>query len=278
MITSSDNILKSGTATDTGKSGQYKDEEIKKVARQFEAMFTSYMLKVMNESVQRSDLVPKSMGEEFFNDMLMDKYAEKISEGKGLGMSDMLYRYLRNNQGEMGNYSGKIRDYNSQKSMNYKMMKYTAGNLGASASSTASRNVNSDMSSIEHLIRQSADQYGLEANLIKAVIRQESAGNPYAVSKAGAKGLMQLVDSTAEDMGVKNVFNSRDNINGGAKYLKKMMDRFNGDMDLALAAYNAGPEAVTENQGVPPYPETQDYVKQVKRYLDNYRQVEGGSK
>ncbi len=104
------------------------------------------------------------------------------------------------------------------------------------------------------------------------MITQESGGNPFAVSKAGAKGLMQLMDSTATDLGVENSFSPRSNIMGGTKYLKFLLEKFDGNEQLALASYNAGPASVDKYKGIPPYIETQKYVKSVldlKQHFDN---------
>ncbi len=103
----------------------------------------------------------------------------------------------------------------------------------------------------------------MEPELIHAVIRQESGYDPYAVSHKGAKGLMQLMPATAKRFGVKDVFDPAENVQGGVKYLRQLLDRYDGDRRLALAAYNAGEGAVDRFGGVPPYRETQDYVDRI---------------
>lgn len=123
---------------------------------------------------------------------------------------------------------------------------------------------------IDYIIKEKADKYNLDESLIKAVIKAESGFNPNAVSKAGASGLMQLMPGTARGLGVEDIFDVEQNIEGGAKYLRGMLDRFDGDKSLALAAYNAGPNAVKRYGGIPPYQETQNYVKRVLSYERNY--------
>ncbi|MCD6293731.1 MAG: lytic transglycosylase domain-containing protein [Deltaproteobacteria bacterium] len=121
------------------------------------------------------------------------------------------------------------------------------------------------------MISSAADRYEVDPALIKAVIMAESAYNPKAVSKRGAKGLMQLMPGTARALGVKNAFNPAHNINGGVKYLKQLLDTFNDDAKLALAAYNAGAGRVKRYGGVPPIKATRHYVKKVFAYYHYYK-------
>jgi soluble lytic murein transglycosylase-like protein len=127
------------------------------------------------------------------------------------------------------------------------------------------------MSEFDDSITASAREFGIPTDLVKAVISVESAGNPHAVSGAKAKGLMQLMDGTARAMGVSDSLNPSQNIRGGTKYLKLMLDEFGGNVPLALAAYNAGPNAVHRHGGIPPYEETQGYVKKVMSYANAFR-------
>jgi soluble lytic murein transglycosylase-like protein len=120
------------------------------------------------------------------------------------------------------------------------------------------------------VIEQYAQLYGVDARLMKALISVESCFDSYAVSRVGAKGLMQLMPATAREMGVYNVFNANDNMRGGIRYFSEMLTRFGQDVELALAAYNAGPGAVEKYKGIPPYKETQDYVKRVLGYYQRY--------
>jgi soluble lytic murein transglycosylase-like protein len=123
---------------------------------------------------------------------------------------------------------------------------------------------------ITDAITEAAEKYDLDPNLIKAVIRAESNFDTDVVSKSGAMGLMQLMPRTAESLGVTDAFNVFQNVDGGAAYLSKMLDRFGGDEELALAAYNAGAAAVNKYGGIPPYTETQNYVPKVIDYKEQY--------
>ena len=124
---------------------------------------------------------------------------------------------------------------------------------------------------VREIISRYANQFRLEEALINAVIKVESDYNPRAVSRKGAQGMMQLMPQTARELDVRDPLNPDDNIRGGTRYLRQMLDRFK-DLDLALAAYNAGPSAVTRYGGIPPYEETRNYVIRVKKYLQQYRQ------
>ena len=119
-------------------------------------------------------------------------------------------------------------------------------------------------------IQRAAKDHGVSAALVKAVIAAESGFDPAAISRKGAQGLMQLMPDTARDLGVDDAFDPWQNIDGGTRYLGKMIERFPGELALAVAAYNAGPEAVTRHQGVPPFRETRTYVKRVLRYYEKY--------
>ena len=140
-------------------------------------------------------------------------------------------------------------------------------------SSISNKKDTTSRSEINELIEKYADKNGLDSDFVKAVIKQESGFNPNATSKCGAMGLMQLMPSTAQGLGVTNAYDAEQNIEGGTKYLKGLMDRFDNNKSLALAAYNAGPNAVKKYGGIPPYMETQNYVKSV---LSNYDKMKEG--
>lgn len=115
------------------------------------------------------------------------------------------------------------------------------------------------------IIREAASRHGVDPRLVAAVARQESAFNATAVSPVGAVGVMQLMPATAKFLGVRNALDARENVLGGTRYLKMLLDTFDGDLDLSLAAYNAGPGAVEKHRGIPPYRETQNYVASIRR-------------
>jgi soluble lytic murein transglycosylase-like protein len=121
---------------------------------------------------------------------------------------------------------------------------------------------------IDEHIKEVAARHGVRADLVAAVIEAESDFNPRAVSRRGARGLMQLMPKTAKRLGVADPFDPKENIEGGVKHLRAMMDRFDNNIPLALAAYNAGEVAVIKYRGVPPYRETRAYVKRIMKRLD----------
>ncbi len=125
------------------------------------------------------------------------------------------------------------------------------------------------------IINQVADRYEVDPDLVRAVIMVESSYNPLALSNKGAMGLMQLMPRTAREMGVQDCFNPEHNINGGVRYLKKLLNRYNGDIELALAAYNAGIRKVMEYRGVPPFKATRLYIKKVNDYFLFYKKHMG---
>jgi len=124
-----------------------------------------------------------------------------------------------------------------------------------------------DRGELEALIEEAAAAHGVNAHLVRAVVQAESAFDPLAVSPVGAQGLMQLMPTTATLMGVGDAMDPRQNVFGGVKYLSRLLDRFGGNVALALAGYNAGPTRVTRYRGIPPYGETRGYVTRIRRLM-----------
>ena len=133
---------------------------------------------------------------------------------------------------------------------------YTAQANGATTNLTPRQKIG-------EIVSRLSKKHGVDEKLVNAVIKQESGFNPNAKSKVGAMGLMQLMPSTAKGLGVTNPMDPEQNVEGGVKYLKSMLNKYNGNIILALAAYNAGPGAVDKYDGVPPYKETQNYVRSI---------------
>lgn len=137
--------------------------------------------------------------------------------------------------------------------------------------STGSTSSSIEPGQFAEMIRLASNRYGVDPNLVRAVIKVESDFNSHARSHKGAQGLMQLMPETARLHNVNDVYDPQDNIEGGVRHLKLLLDRFQGDLSLSLAAYNAGVKAVEKYGGIPPFTETRDYVRRVSNYYQRYR-------
>jgi Rod binding domain-containing protein len=263
--------------------------DIAKASRGFESMFINMMLKEMKKGMLGKDEDGQggednlsgegggSMGSfgastlQGYVDML---WSDEISkQGTGIGIADMLYTQLSG-----GDKLKPITvEMHSQKmpaiaSNQYKQQQQSSSELTIPTVADAFMNrVNGRIDNYDNIISEASKKYSVPESLIKAIITVESAGKTDAKSQAGAKGLMQLMDGTAQDMGVTNPFDPVQNIHGGAKYLRTMLDKFGNNLDHALAAYNAGPGNVEKYGGVPPFNETQAYVKRVQKYNDIFQ-------
>lgn len=129
--------------------------------------------------------------------------------------------------------------------------------------------------STSQIVHEASETHGVDSDFIRSVIKQESAGNTRAISPAGARGLMQLMPGTASQLGVNDSFSPEQNVHGGTRYLRELLERYNGDAVKALAAYNAGPKAVDRYKGIPPYRETRQYVQRVILDYNKSKQSSG---
>ena len=235
------------------------------VAREFESIFVSYLMKSMRSTVFDGELMEKGVGEEIYTELLDVEYAKMISNSGSLGLAEQIVKQIESIEGTnsgmlkaLDEIGGRPRQYDTR---------YASGGNAPAFTSLLGR-----INAWAPLIDKASAEYNVDRHLISAVIAQESGGNPYAVSRAGAKGLMQLMDSTAQRVGVSRVFNPHDNIMGGAKYLEQLLKDFDSDEKLALASYNAGPAAVKKYGGIPPYKETEDYVGRVLDLKEKFKQ------
>jgi len=161
----------------------------------------------------------------------------------------------------------KLAEIESQLPSFVKLVKDTPQSFDKILENEIIEQLDSQVDDYGQLIEAVSKKYNINSNIIKAVINAESAFNKTAVSSKGAMGLMQLMPETAEALGISNAFDPRENIDGGVRYLKNMLSEFDGNLELALAAYNAGPNSVKKYGGIPPYKETQNYVKKIMSSL-----------
>jgi len=261
-------------------------QRLRKATKEFESLFMYEMLKTMRKTIPKDDSSEKAgfsgdLGKETFMQMFDMELARKMADGGQGSISDLLYNSLENVikvqngleplpitlkplKGSPQRSAALIRRQKSislPPSRPISIRRRAPGYLPI-RSSVAERAADPILSRFGRYIDEAARQTSLDSSLIYAVIKTESDGDPRAVSPAGAKGLMQLVDSTLRDYRVSRAFDPRENILAGSKYLKHLLDRF-GDLKLALAAYNAGPRNVERHNGVPPFEETRAYIDKV---------------
>ena len=225
-----------------------KKAKLGKAVQEFESVFVGYLLKTMRATVPKSEVSGDDFGGDLLEGMFDMEMAKHISHNSGLGMGEMLYKQMTGESLPAVSHQGIQKGTSStlQKTeMNPLKLSAIAKAHGSAPPSAA---LHRRMERLDEVIQDAARQHSLDANLLRAVIATESGARADSLSTKGAKGLMQLIDSTAADMGVKDVWNPRDNVFGGAKYLKEMLDRFDGDLTLALASYNAGPGAVEKHE------------------------------
>ena len=241
-----------------------KDEheiaKARKACQDFEAIFIHKMLASMRAAFESEKGEDEDFGGDLFKSMMDEQLGVALARAGGIGLARMLGERL----GVEDDLPPAAPAASSGLPAAARIMAYERG-----ATSTGLR-------AYEPEIRAAASDSGVSENLIKAVILQESGGDARAVSSKGAKGLMQLMDATAGELGVRNPFDPAENIRAGAKYLGRLLREFKGDLKLALASYNAGIGTVRKFGGVPPYRETQDYVSKVIARLDKLNGASGG--
>ncbi len=220
-------------------------DALKKAAQGFEAIFIATLLRTMRRSVPESNLFGSGIAGDFYKSLFDEKIAEAVASKGGVGLADIIMENLQRDKKEQAPISGKnLSDYRKS-FVNFGLYK--------------NNNKNWD----RNIITEAANFYDIDSKLVEAIIRVESDFRADAISPKGAVGLMQLMEDTAKEMGVKDRYDPRENIFGGVKYLKELLNRFNGNLEFALAAFNAGPTVVERYGGIPPYPETQRYVAKV---------------
>lgn len=242
---------------------RYSPDQKRKLAKAtkgFESLLTSMMLKSMNKT-SGGMFGEDSLGGDYFDTIFESELASYISQSKGLGISELLYKKLTGEDMNSIPPINKQEQFNNLNKLKINTEEFQLPSINPSESSLKR------LQSYDKFINEAANIFQVDKNLIKSVILTESAGKEKALSKAKAKGLMQLMDATANQLGVKNVWNPKENIFGGTKYLADLLRQYNGDINLALAGYNAGPGNVEKHNGIPPFLETKNYISRVLGYL-----------
>lgn len=271
-----------------------------KVSKEFESLFLYQMLKTMRQTIPEQSMagdapLAGSSGKDTFTE-LFDMELSRRMAGDGRGsISDILYRQLERKLGvdpEPAKSTGEFRSIEPQVRPATDVSPKEFNPISAAKRNTSGVPISQDIALDQRLgvnlktdrilskygeqIDKAAQKTGLDPALIYAVIKAESSGDRKAVSSAGAKGLMQLTDGVAKQYGVDHVFSASQNIAAGSAYLSDLLNRF-GDLRLALAAYNAGPGNVKKYGGIPPFPETENYVRTVTDTLSTSLSARDGT-
>lgn len=250
------------------KSGfdEQEKSKIAKASKDFESLLSSMMIKSMTKSTGGL-LGGGEYGGEVFDMIFTQQLAEQMTNSSGYGIAEKIYRSVT---GEQLPDSGIKALQHRPVQFHGDIKKSAEGVPGVQPSNSSLKRLHR----FDPIINDAARRHGVSPNLVRSIILAESAAKERAVSKANAKGLMQLMDATAKDMGVNNSFDPKQNIEGGTKYISKMLQKYGGNVKHALAAYNAGPANVDKYNGIPPFQETQNYVPRVLGYL---KHLEDGS-
>lgn len=266
-----------------GLAGPGRDREgLREAAREFEAVFLNQLLKAMRATVPESELFNSGGATKFYRQMHDAELARALAgTGTGLGISELIVQQL-SPLGETAATEDPIGPSAPPPDPAAAVARYRVLGDAATARARALESGAALQPAEEDTLRRhgtdlarAARSHGLAPELVLAVIMEESGGAADAVSPKGAQGLMQLMPATAEELGVARPHDPRTNLEGGTRYLSGLLERYEGDLELALAAYNAGPGNVDRAGGaVPPFPETRRYVDRV---LARYRRLSAGT-
>ncbi|CUU08386.1 Soluble lytic murein transglycosylase and related regulatory proteins (some contain LysM/invasin domains) [Candidatus Kryptobacter tengchongensis] len=251
-------------------TNELKRTKLKEASENFEAIFLNFMLKSMMKT--SSDRENSIFGGDNFGGDVLDsifylELSKHIAKNGKFGIAELIYKQLVEKDSENLKIEGSPKIENAEINRKEKFIELQKNSRKSFFINKYGESLIERINRFDDLIRKASEEFNVPEELIKAVIAVESSGNALAFSPKGAKGLMQLMDSTAEFVGVKNIWNPAENIYGGVKYLRHLLDRFNGDIKLALAGYNAGPENVEKYGGIPPFPETIEYLGKVMKYI-----------